>query len=60
MGGSNSKKVFQKGEILIKLDQKLVITGQPITGTISYSLDEEYPADSLTLELIGKEKFISN
>eukprot|EP00347_Sterkiella_histriomuscorum_P019381 403341845 len=56
MGNSDSKKAFTKGSLLVTLDSKEVRSGMNITGTVSYQLEEDYPAEQITLELIGKEK----
>ena len=56
MGNSDSKKDFKNGSLLITLDNKHFMSGQTLTGSLSYKLDDNYPGNEIVLELVGKEK----
>jgi hypothetical protein len=58
MGNTDSRKKFNKGIVIIKVDHQHVMAGQRVTGNITCKLDEAYPADKLAIELTGKEKVI--
>lgn len=58
MGNKSGVTQFKGGSLLIELDNQHYVAGQRITGTVSYLLDDTFPAEKITLELTGKERHL--
>ncbi len=58
MGNKNGATSFKDGSVLITLDNQHYMAGQQITGTVTVLLDKPFPAEKLTIQLQGKERYM--
>jgi len=56
MGNIDSKYKFEHGNIYCQTDKAYFVAGEHITGKIYLNLSMSYPAQSLEIEVKGKEK----
>ena len=60
MGNNNSAGTteFKDGTLAIELDHQHYMTGQAITGHVISNLEKPFPADSIIVQLTGRERIM--
>jgi hypothetical protein len=51
-----SLETFTQGSMVIEVDNKHIMPGEILTGTVTLNLDDMFPSKRLMIELAGHEK----
>ena len=58
MGNSDSRETFKDGSLNLIVDHQHLMTGDKVTGTVTYKLLKPFPGEHIKVELVGKEKIM--